>query len=140
MANNVILGGFFLLLITIFFTDFKKREVSNYQVLVALFLCVVASFIFGYELNYKLSLYALLIGFLLWKIKLFGAADVKLICVYLLCIEQENLIDFLFLMSVFGFLIGIFVLLFFKNKSVPYAPAIATSHIIVFYELYFKGL
>lgn len=137
MVNNVILGSFLVLLITIIYTDFTKREVSNLQVLIALFLCIFASFILGYKLNLISSLCSLIVGFLLWKINFFGAADIKLISVYLLSIQQKYFIDFLFLMSVFGFFIGVFVFLFCKNKSIPYAPAISISHIIIFNDLYY---
>lgn len=137
MANNVFLGLFVTLFIAITYSDFKKREVANCLVLAEFSLCVLASFTIPYSINVLAFFITLAFGFLLWKLCIFGAADIKLCSVLIISIKNNALLEFFMLMSVFGFFIALVVFLFCGDKTVPYAPPIALSHLIIFYNLYF---
>lgn len=123
---------FIFLLGFISYTDMRYRVISNIQVISCFIMIAIGSYIFALELNIIAAIITLIIGFIVWKIKLVGAGDIKLLSVLMLFVKPSYVGEFLFLMSVFGAFLAIVILLAKKRHlGVPYGVAIACSFVLL---------
>lgn len=125
-----------LVSIWIFCTDIFFRTISNIQILCIIGLCSLSYFSRDLDLNVWIPLLTLFIGVLIWKFRVLGAGDVKLLSILTLIIPYEVITSFFFLTSIIGAVIGvlIYILARFINiqKSVPYGVAIMSSFLFLF--------
>ena len=84
------------------YRDFSKRIVSNNSVL--LLCCFLLSAVPIYDAQVYLlnAVGLLLLGILLWKFGVFGAGDIKLVCIFALLVDP----DYLLLTFVIVFTLG----------------------------------
>ncbi|ENW6032991.1 prepilin peptidase [Salmonella enterica] len=115
-------------------TDIIYRRIYNF---ISIYI-ILLSFMLHFFSNFKLSIIAplivLLIGFFLFVRHIWGAGDAKL-CFALSCsLPAELVFMFVFLMSMSGGVIAIFMVVFpqLKGKftSVPYGLAIGTGYLL----------
>lgn len=105
------------------FYDITTTKIPNWisGILIVTFL-VIAPFIgFGFAdigLQLAIGLSALLIGFLLFSMGVFGGGDAKLIAAALLWMNASSIIPFLFFMALTGGLLGV-LFLFLKYMPLP---------------------
>ncbi|PAF53566.1 hypothetical protein BKH42_05125 [Helicobacter sp. 13S00482-2] len=125
-----------LISIWISYTDVFFRIISNIQILFIIALSTVSSFQLHLEINLLMAALILFIGIIIWRFGFLGAGDIKLICALSLIIPYDLIGLFLFLTSIVGAIIGIFIYIcanFIKiEKSVPYGVAIMGSFLILF--------
>lgn len=125
-----------LVSIWIFCTDIFFRTISNIQILCIIGLCSLSYFSRDLDLNVWIPLLTLFIGVLIWKFRVLGAGDVKLLSILTLIIPYEVVTSFFFLTSIIGAVIGVLIYILARfisiQKSVPYGVAIMSSFLFLF--------
>lgn len=125
-----------LVSIWIFCTDIFFRTISNIQILCIIGLCSLSYFSRDLDLNVWIPLLTLFIGVLIWKFRVLGAGDVKLLSILTLIIPYEVITSFFFLTSIIGAMIGVLIYILARfisiQKSVPYGVAIMSSFLFLF--------
>lgn len=125
-----------LVSIWIFCTDIFFRTISNIQILCIIGLCSLSYFSRDLDLNVWIPLLTLFIGVLIWKFRVLGAGDVKLLSILTLIIPYEVITSFFFLTSIIGAVIGVLIYILARfisiQKSVPYGVAIMSSFLFLF--------
>lgn len=121
-------------------TDITSRTISNNVVLVLLPFVVAFAWLNYSQIFILPAALTLIIGFLLFILKVIGAGDIKLLTVLMLAIPSSEVINFLFLTSFFGLLLVIFGLLFWrksiKTQGLPYGVAISLGFLSHFWLIY----
>ncbi len=135
MIFSIILVAFILAWIS--WSDISTRIISNKTVLVLFIALLPFCWIFYKQVFFIPAVVALIIGFLLFLLKVIGAGDVKLITVLMLAIPYEQMTSFLFLTSFSGLLLVILGWLFFrqniKKQGLPYGVAISLGFLANFW-------
>lgn len=120
----------------IIYTDVFYRLIQNIQVVVVVLLASASVFCYELELNLWGSFWVLIVGIVLWSFRIVGAGDIKLLATLSLCMPDNSMFYFLFLMSIIGSVLAFFIWTYsmLRNKriSVPYGVAICVSFLLVF--------
>lgn len=110
-------------LIWISWTDIKSRLITNRAILLTVLLILPFSYILWSKVFIVSAAVTLLIGFILFMLNVIGAGDVKLLSVLMLAVPSEEIMPFLFLVTVVGAVIAIMTivwLLFHKKSFMKY--------------------
>lgn len=122
-----------IILVTICWSDIKLRIISNKAVLLLFGITLPYAYLINGRIFFLGTIITLFIGILLFKIRVIGAGDVKLLAVLMLAIPPQQVNSFLFLISFWGLVIIIFGWLFFrqniKTKGLPYGVAISLGYL-----------
>lgn len=123
-----------LLLIRLSYTDTKYRIISNKIVILLFFILLPLSWVKYGEVFVFPALISLIIGFILFNLRVMGAGDVKLISVLMLAIPQEQIMSFFFFTACSGLLLIIIGWIFFRKSilqnHLPYGVAISLGFLI----------
>ncbi|EOU2462863.1 prepilin peptidase [Vibrio navarrensis] len=120
------------------YSDWKERQISNRLVSLNFIICLLLAMLLDISQLWQgliIALGTFIIGLFLFRFKVFGAGDVKLLMGYSLCFSFPLALD-----NLIGFLVagGVVVALQFswayitagyqelKNRGVPYGIAIAS--------------
>lgn len=109
----------------------KTRSVYNAQIFCAAFLTILGGF-FCHGHNLLAGFLCFIVGFLLWRVRVLGGGDVKLMSVLLIGVRNQDLPLFFLAMSISGLLIALLTLVSGSTRGVPYAPAIMTGFLFAF--------
>ncbi len=130
---RIFLWGFFVCLILICYFDINKRIIPNKSVVI-LFICLLFSNYYGYlNFHFESLLSIFVIGLLLWKFRVWGAGDVKLIAVLSLFISPSFLLTSILVILVVGGGVALCELVMCKvissrkTRGVPYGVAICVG-------------
>lgn len=123
-------------LIWISWTDLRTRIITNR----AIFMTALLILLFGYILWGKIFIFpaiiSLFIGFIMFMLNIIGAGDIKLISVLMLAVPPEEIISFLFFITIVGAVIALIGLVIdraaTKQKGIPYGIAIVGGFVINF--------
>lgn len=131
--------GIIFILAMISWSDIQQRQISNHSVLVLLALMLPFAYIFYGEIFILNALATLVIGFLLFSLKVIGAGDIKLLAVLMLAIPSQGVVPLLFFISFFGFLLILIGWIFFrqniKTQGLPYGVAISCGFLFTIWSL-----
>lgn len=123
-----------LLLIRLSWTDIRDRIISNKIVLLLCLIILPLSWMKHGEIFIFPALISLIIGFLLFTLRIIGAGDAKLISVLMLAIPHEQIISFFFFTACSGLLLIIIGWIFFRKsiqqRHLPYGVAISLGFLI----------
>jgi prepilin peptidase CpaA len=92
-----LLFALFLVLCKISVGDWRYRRVPNASIVILLSLLII---ICGDDIQFKYSIFCLLIGGLLWKMNFVGAGDIKLATVLLIGIQPMYLLELTMLFAI----------------------------------------
>lgn len=110
-------------LIWISWTDLKSRLISNRAILLTVLLILPFSYILWSKVFIVSAVVTLVIGFILFMLNLIGAGDIKLLSVLMLAVPSEEIMPFLFLVTIVGAVLAIIAivwLLFHKKSFMDY--------------------
>ncbi|MDH2927804.1 flp operon protein B [Lonepinella koalarum] len=123
-----------VLLINISWSDIKYRIIANK---IVIGLCLVFIILTGlkYETLFILTpLFVLLIGFLLFTLRIIGGGDVKLIAALTLSLPNDQIPSLFFFITFSGLLVIIVGFLFYRkaitDNGVPYGVAISLGYLV----------
>lgn len=123
-----------LLLIKLSYTDIKYRIISNNVVALLFFILLPLSWVKYGEVFVFPALISLIVGFVLFNLRVIGAGDVKLISVLMLALPQEQIMSFFFFTACSGLLLIIIGWIFFRKSiqqnHLPYGVAISLGFLI----------
>jgi prepilin peptidase CpaA len=129
-----------LALILAAFKDFKSYRIPNWLVLTVAFLAILNSACLGSlaYLGWREALISLALGIVLFRLKLLGGGDVKLISANMLWFPGD-MSSFYLLTALLGGFIAILILILKKAKVttttlVPYGVAIGGSSLILLWQ------
>ncbi|PMN71971.1 hypothetical protein BCT27_15715 [Enterovibrio norvegicus] len=121
-------------------TDITKRTISNSLCLFVLMTCIALAL---FDSSLQIHMYqftsVVVIGLGLFAMGVLGAGDTKLLAAYSLIIDEEYFLFTLFIITVLGALIALFILamqLASKNKyrrGVPYGVPIVVASLFSIY-------
>ena len=118
-----------LLLLRLSYTDIRDRIIDNNVILALLVIILPISFLKYQTIFILPAVFALMIGFLLFTLRVIGAGDVKLVSVLMLMIPLDELIYFFFFIAFAGLLLIVVGWLFYrksiKERGLPYGVAIS---------------
>ncbi|MDO7253127.1 prepilin peptidase [Helicobacter cappadocius] len=128
-----------LVSIWIFYTDIFFRVISNIQIIFIGLLITFSFFIYDFDFNLWTAFIVFFVGVFVWRFGILGAGDVKLISTLIFIMPYDAISLFLFLISIIGAMIAIFIYICAKfkkiEKSVPYGVAIMSSFLLLFLPL-----
>lgn len=107
--------------------DFRARIIKNQTITLLLVLLIPLGFASDKSFYFYQALITFSVGFLLWKLAVFGAGDVKLASIFALFIEPSYSALVLFIMLVIG---GIEALMYLATKALK--PELIKLHGIPF--------
>ncbi|PAF43638.1 prepilin peptidase [Helicobacter sp. 11S02596-1] len=123
-------------------TDIFYRKITNPQVGFTLILGLASLLLLVMELQFYTGAIVLGVGYILWHLGVCGAGDVKLLAAMSCFVPTEILFDFLFVVSLIGFVVGVVVIVLHllrkRDRSVPYGVAIVTSFWVFFIPIIFQ--
>lgn len=118
-----------LLLLRLSYTDIRDRIIDNNVILALLVIILPISFLKYQTIFILPAVFALMIGFLLFTLRVIGAGDVKLVSVLMLMIPLDELIYFFFFIAFAGLLLIVVGWLFYRKsireRGLPYGVAIS---------------
>lgn len=118
-----------LLLLRLSYTDIRDRIIDNNVILALLVIILPISFLKYQTIFILPAVFALMIGFLLFTLRVIGAGDVKLVSVLMLMIPLDELIYFFFFTAFAGLLLIVVGWLFYRKsireRGLPYGVAIS---------------
>lgn len=134
LTSGLLLAAVAILLF-IALQDISSRTISHRNLL-ALALTLLPVMLLQHQpLNYLAPLIVIVVGFVLFVLKVIGGGDVKLIALLSFTLSSTLLINFLFLTAIIGGVVVLFGLIFFRRQirqhGVPYATAIVPSFILI---------
>ncbi len=118
-----------LLLLRLSYADIRDRIIDNNVILALLVIILPISFLKYQTIFILPAVFALMIGFLLFTLRVIGAGDVKLVSVLMLMIPLDELIYFFFFTAFAGLLLIVVGWLFYRKsireRGLPYGVAIS---------------
>ena len=130
---NVLVVITLLLLLRLSISDIRSRIISNRIVLLLLVVIIPLSLLKYQTVFIFPALCALTVGFLLFMLNVIGAGDVKLITVFMLMVQNDEIFPFFFFTTFAGLGLIIIGWLFFrksiKENGLPYGVAISLGFI-----------
>lgn len=121
--------------ILICYTDIRYRVISNGIIITIALNSIGLGFAVNNTVNVIIPLFSLLIGYIIFHLKLIGGGDVKLITVLLLALTATQSLDFILYTAIMGgavMIIGLFVnKKDIQQRGVPYAVAISLGFLLV---------
>lgn len=122
-----------ILLAVICFSDIRARIIANKVVLLLCGVILPYAYLSHGEIFFLHAIVTLIVGILLFRLRVVGAGDVKLLAVLMLAIPSQWVIPFLFLISFFGLILILFGWVFFrqsiKTQGLPYGVAISSGYL-----------
>ncbi len=123
-----------LLLINVSYSDIKRRIIENKIVVILCFILIMLTWL-KYETIFILTpICVLLIGFVLFSLKVIGGGDVKLIATLTLSLPNDQIPSLFFFITLSGLLVIIWGFLFHRksitNNGVPYGVAISLGYLV----------
>ncbi|WP_227731349.1 A24 family peptidase [Yersinia proxima] len=125
-----------LQLLLICYSDIRHRVISNKWIITVTINTLTLSLITYSTASIAIPLLALLIGYIIFHLKLIGGGDVKLITVLLITLNTEQSINFILYTAIMGGVVMIVGILInrtdIQQRGVPYAVAISGGFLISF--------
>ncbi|AIL32357.1 hypothetical protein IX83_02630 [Basilea psittacipulmonis DSM 24701] len=125
----------FAVLVYVSVTDCRSRTIKNEAVLVLLPLQLAFAYLLFNEIYFIPAIVTLVVGFLLFMLRVIGAGDVKLLSVLMLAVPADQVIELFLYITVFGLVEIIIGLIFFrhafKTRGVPYGVAISLGYTLL---------
>ena len=126
-----------LLLLSVCYTDIFSRKIKNNTVMLVALLSLIIAVTINGSVNILWPLMTLIVGMLLVIANVIGAGDIKLIAALSLSIPADQMVNFLFLVTLSGIpliLIVIFLRLLHKGSrkmTLPYGVAISCGYLLL---------
>ncbi|WP_157665863.1 A24 family peptidase [Tatumella citrea] len=126
-----------LLLLSVCYTDISSRKIKNNTVMLVALLSLIIAVTINGNVNILWPLMTLIVGMLLVIANVIGAGDIKLIAALSLSIPADQMVNFLFLVTLSGIpliLIVIFLRLLHKGSrkmTLPYGVAISCGYLLL---------
>lgn len=128
----------FVALIWICITDIRYRTISNQLVLACAILVLLIGFMEERDIHLIPASLLLLVGFILFNFNVIGGGDVKLMTVLALAFDAQGVLLFLHATAIFGGVIALLALCFFRKRSieqgVAYGVAITAGFITAYHS------
>ncbi|MFD2176222.1 A24 family peptidase [Veronia pacifica] len=126
------------MLFFIVFDDIYVRKIKNKKVSLIFLLSILISFFNGHLISGVISfLFVLILGMILFKVRIWGAGDSKLSTALAMALTPEILPDALILTAMVGGVLSVFYLLLGKikpekkDRGIPYGIAISSGFYLV---------
>lgn len=127
-----------LQLLSICYSDIRHRVIGNKWIITVAINTLALSLITYATASIVIPLLALLIGYIIFHLKLIGGGDVKLITVLLIALNTEQSINFILYTAIMGGVVMIVGMLIsradIQQRGVPYAVAISAGFLISFFS------
>ncbi|WP_081959541.1 A24 family peptidase [Aeromonas finlandensis] len=136
--SSYALAPLFIVLIWICITDITHRTISNYWVTVCIILVLLINILEGRGIHVIPASVLLAVGFILFNLNVIGGGDVKLMTVLALAFDAQGVLLFLHATAIFGGVIALLALCFFRKRSmtqgVAYGVAITAGFITAYHS------
>ena len=135
-SMEYMLGLLLVLMIAISISDIYHRRIPN-SLLYLLFSNILAlSLLYEFPLNYDSFIVTLVLGFILWCLKIIAAGDVKYIAILFVLVDSQYVLFTFFLVTFFGLVLAVFFITsnqfkssMSKNHNLPYGVAISLGSV-----------
>ena len=126
----------FLFLCFLSYLDLRWGEIDDRLILLLAIVSFSLIIVSNKLILFVLSVFMLLVGFILWKFKSFGGADVKLLpcLIPIMLYNAPNVFAgiwfYIIILLIIGVLFGLISRFILKKEEVPFIPAMAISYLV----------